>query len=132
MSKFMGKAVWVVAGAVLGSLAWAGEEPSAAFNRCMDASGGVTASVLECIQDETEQQDARLNWVYKVLSRQLSAERRQELLVAQRLWIKYRDANCGFYLDPEGGSMAAIMASDCVMQMTLQRASELQGFVEPE
>jgi uncharacterized protein YecT (DUF1311 family) len=73
---------------------------------CMDKSGGGTAEMIECASDEKARQDARLNEIYKKLMSKLPAKRKKELLEAQRAWIKFRDANCSFYHDPEGGTAA--------------------------
>ena len=100
------------------------------FNACMEKSGGVTQSMVECIGAETQRQDARLNKVYKALAANLSPERKKQLQEAQRAWIKFRDANCGFYYDPDGGSMARVSANDCVMTMTGNRAKELENLTQ--
>lgn len=100
------------------------------FNACMDKSGGVTQSMVECIGAETQRQDARLNKVYKTLAANLSPERKKQLQEAQRAWIKFRDANCGFYYDPDGGTMARVSANDCVMTMTSNRAKELENLTQ--
>ncbi len=103
---------------------------STQYSQCMDNSGGVTVSMLDCIAAETKLQDDRLNMAYKEAMSQLSAERKKQLKEAQRAWIKFRDANCDFYFDPEGGTSASVMASDCVMSETAERAAELEGFLE--
>ena len=59
--------------------------------------------MLNCNAAEIELQDARLNKAYKEVMSQLSESRKKELRDAQRAWIKYRDANCKFYADAEGG-----------------------------
>lgn len=100
------------------------------YSSCMDNSGGVTVEMHNCIGDEHASQDARLNQAYKKLTSQLSADRKKELLAAQRLWIQYRDANCKFYADPDGGTMATINAASCGLEMTAQRAKELENFAE--
>lgn len=92
----------------------------------MDQSNGVTSNMLACIGEELEKQDARLNSAYRTLTSQLNAERKQQLVAAQRLWIQYRDANCQFYADPEGGTLATLSANQCVLDETSQRASELE------
>ncbi|WP_223295267.1 lysozyme inhibitor LprI family protein [Allochromatium vinosum] len=66
------------------------------YSSCMDQAGGVTVEMLDCIGEELNTQDARLNGAYQKLRAQLSAERRKALQSAQRLWIQYRDANCDF------------------------------------
>jgi uncharacterized protein YecT (DUF1311 family) len=96
----------------------------------MDRSGGVTAAMLDCIGAETKSQDQRLNKVYREVMAQLPAARKKQLQDAQRAWIKYRDANCGFYADPDGGTMATVLASDCFMSATAVRADELEGLMD--
>ena len=100
------------------------------FSACMDKSGGVTVDMLDCISAETKRQDDRLNKAYKEVMAQLSPARKKQLQDAQRAWIKYRDANCNFYADPDGGTMATVNANDCFMSATEARAKELEGFKE--
>ena len=95
---------------------------------CMDKSGGTTVGMIDCITAETKRQDVQLNKVYKALMAELSAPRKTQLQEAQRAWIKYRDVNCGFYYDPDGGTLAAVNANDCVMSATANRARELENF----
>ena len=97
------------------------------FATCMDKSGGVTQAMVECTVAETQRQDARLNKAYKTLMAGLSNDRKKQLQAAQRAWLTFRDANCGFYLDPDGGSIARVSANDCVMTMTATRATELEN-----
>jgi uncharacterized protein YecT (DUF1311 family) len=100
------------------------------FDACMDKAGGVTASMLDCIGAETDRQDARLNAAYKKLMGTLAPGRQASLKSAQRLWIGYRDANCAFRADPDGGTLAGVTAADCVLTMTRDRAQELEGLTE--
>lgn len=103
---------------------------SQSYNSCMDKSGGVTADMRDCMGQEYKRQDARLNKAYRNLASQLSAGRKAQLLAAQRLWIQYRDANCKFYLDSDGGTMALINADSCGLDMTARRAKELESLVQ--
>jgi uncharacterized protein YecT (DUF1311 family) len=103
---------------------------TARFSSCMDQAGGVTVEMLGCIGEELNTQDARLNGAYQKLRSQLSAERQKALQAAQRLWIQYRDANCDFYHDPEGGTLHRVMAADCRLRETAERAKELEGLAE--
>lgn len=96
------------------------------FSTCMDKSGGVTSNMIDCIVAETKLQDARLNKAYKALGAELSTARKAQLLEAQRAWIKFRDSNCNFYDDPDGGTMARVSANECVMRTTTERARELE------
>ncbi len=101
------------------------------FSVCMDKSGGVTQHMVECIDAEIKRQDARLNKAYKAVVADLNPERKKQLLGAQRAWLKFRDTNCDFYDDPEGGTTARVQAVDCVMTMTANRATELENFKQP-
>ncbi|HEY8098198.1 MAG TPA: lysozyme inhibitor LprI family protein [Methylobacter sp.] len=105
---------------------------SQTFSTCMDQAGGVTQSMVECIGAETERQDVRLNNAYKDIMSGLSAERKKQLQEAQRLWLKYRKANCDFYYDPDGGSIARVNANDCFMSAIATRAKELEAFKQQD
>jgi uncharacterized protein YecT (DUF1311 family) len=100
------------------------------FSACMGKAGGIDDAMHECIGAEYKKQDARLNKNYRTLFASLTAERKKQLQTAQRLWIQYRDANCNFYADPDGGTQALIGAADCSMQATAARATELENFIQ--
>lgn len=103
------------------------------YEKCMNASGGITFNMSECISAEAEFQDVRLNKSYKEVINQLPAERKKELQNVQRLWIQYRAAKCDFYEGMyEGGTIAPVMKMDCDMQMTATRAKELEGMIEED
>jgi len=93
---------------------------------CMDKSGATTMDMIGCITAENQRQDAGLNKAYKALMAQLPPPRKAQLQHAQRAWIKYRDANCAFYDDPDGGTLARVNANACVMTATAERARELE------
>lgn len=110
----------------LSLVAQADELYTGRYASCMDESGGVTVNMMNCIAEEIRTQDARLNGAYQKLRGELSDERRQELLAAQRLWIQYRDANCQFYATA-GGTLAMVASNECVLRETAQRAAELEN-----
>ena len=56
-----------------------------------------TVEIVACVQDHTKVWDTRLNSAYKELRARLPDRRKVILRDAQRLWIKYRDANCEYY-----------------------------------
>lgn len=97
------------------------------YSDCMDKSGGVTETMVGCIIIEYQHQDARLNKAYQALMGDLGAERKKQLQIAQRAWIKFRDTNCKFYDDPDGGSLARVNANGCMMSTTADRAGELES-----
>ena len=69
--------------------------------------------------------DHRLNAAYKALQARIEANQRQSLLSAQRLWVQYRDANCGFY-GVQDGSIRQVQAAEYIRSMTEDRARELE------
>ena len=83
--------------------------------------------MLDCISAEYTRVDKRLNNAYKKLMAKLSAERKKELQEAQRLWLKFTDANCQFYNDPDGGTSARLNANECSVTVRILRAEELES-----
>jgi uncharacterized protein YecT (DUF1311 family) len=84
-----------------------------------------TLAVVECVQAKTNVADQRLNAAYKALQARIDAAQGQPLLAAQRLWVQYRDANCGFY-GVQDGSIRQVQAAECIRSMTEDRAHELE------
>ena len=106
-------------------IAAADTEMTQEYSTCLEKSNGVTVEMINCTLAETIRQDALLNENYKRLISKLTTERKNALIEAQRNWIKFRDTNCGFYADPEGGSAARLAAHECILNATAQRAKEL-------
>ncbi len=101
------------------------------YTACMEKASE-TDAMLACIATETKAQDGRLNAAYKKLGAQLEPDRKKQLQAAQRLWVQYRDANCGFYADPDGGTNALVNSNDCVLQATASRARELDSLADDQ
>ncbi|HEY6992323.1 MAG TPA: lysozyme inhibitor LprI family protein [Xanthobacteraceae bacterium] len=106
--------------------AQAEERTSRSYAACLDKTGGVTSAMQDCIREELERQDRRLNGAYQALMGSVPEKRRAQLRDAQRKWIAFRDANCEFYYDPQGGSAARLASNECVVTLTAQRAHELE------
>ena len=113
----------IAAAALIGvaAFAFAGEqgEPE------QDCDGG-TPEMVECLKAKTVYWDKRMSIVYQRLLKAGKPKQREQLRVAQRLWIQYRDANCLYY-DLGEGTIARIDAGECVRSMTETRARELEG-----
>lgn len=107
-----------------------GVKLSPAFDKCITKAAAVDPAVLECIGNEHEVQDRRLNSNYKALMGKLDAPRKKQLQEAQRLWLKYVEANCDFYYDPNGGTSARMMSAQCSVEARAQRASELEDLAK--
>lgn len=108
-----------------GVLAPALADDAPAYTRCMDAAGGVTSHMLDCIAAELGAQDVRLNRSYRAAMGALGADQQTRLRDAQRLWIQYRDANCTLLGSLTGGSIDRINGAACLLGMTQERADEL-------
>ncbi len=95
-----------------------------------------TVQIVECINSNAKTWDRRLNTAYKALQQRIDPSQAQPLKSAQRLWIQYRDANCGFYASADG-SIRQVEAAECLRAMTQQRtceldaASNMEGKVSP-
>ncbi len=87
---------------------------------------GSTYEMVDCLKAETAQWDKRMTIAYQRMLNTGVARQREQLRVAQRLWIQYRDANCLYYGLGEG-TIARIDAGDCLLRMTQSRALELEG-----
>lgn len=101
------------------------------YTLCMEQSEGVTSRMIVCIGAEYDRQDQRLNQHYQQVMSGLSSARKSQLRTVQRQWLIYRDANCQFYADPDGGSLARVEANACLMRMTAARAEELGQMLSP-
>ena len=100
------------------------------YSRCIEKAGGVDPSVLDCIAEEYDRQDQRLNAAFRKLMGSLKGERKKKLLEAQRLWVKYTEANRAFYYDPNGGTMARMQAAECGVTARIERAAELDDLAK--
>jgi uncharacterized protein YecT (DUF1311 family) len=103
------------------------QDLSAKYAKCIEQSGGTDPGMLDCMGAEEKRQDKRLNDAYKKLMSELNPERKKELQEAQRLWLKYVEANCNFYLDPDGGTAAKLAATECPVLAKAARAKELEN-----
>jgi uncharacterized protein YecT (DUF1311 family) len=121
----------LLAGTLAAASARAGEPQfSPALDTCLDKAKGVTADMVDCIGAEIAVQDKRLNDAYKAAIAKLTPRRQKELQGVQRLWLQFRDANCKFAYDPDGGTMAHVESTGCIMSMTAERAQELEAIVD--
>lgn len=100
---------------------------TAEYGKCIDQSGATDPKILDCMSDEYDRQDKRLNQAYQKLLAQLTPERKKALQEVQRLWVKYTEANCNFYHDPNGGTSARQSAYQCRIDARASRATELES-----
>ena len=116
----------VTAVALVGAAAFAfAGEQGEAEQRC----DGSTYEIVECLKAQTAQWDKRMTIAYQQALKDAEGKQREQLRVAQRLWIQYRDANCLYYGLGEG-TIARIEAGYCMKELTQTRAVELEPKTE--
>ena len=90
-----------------------------------------TMGIVDCLAARTKVWDQRLNKAYQTLLQHIQPPQRDPLKAAQRLWVQYRDANCGFYAAHDG-TIREVEAADCLRSMTTQRALELEEAIKSQ
>ena len=119
----MFRIVFISAAALIGAAAFAFAGDQDERDQSCDGS---TAEMVECVNAKTAYWDKRLNIAYQQAMKDVQAKQGEQLRLAQRAWVAYRDANCLYY-DLGEGTIARIEAADCMYTMTQARAKELEG-----
>ena len=88
---------------------------------CIEQSGGVTPAVQDCIAEESDHQEARLESAYIALVAQEAS-----LEAEQATWLITRDKACAWDAEEEGQGQR-LEANECRLTMTAERARELEG-----
>jgi uncharacterized protein YecT (DUF1311 family) len=87
----------------------------------------MTSDFVSCLAKAIDASDAKLNSLYHRLRNKLAGEDADNLLTTQRIWIKYRDANCSAERALYGHGTAAHPAYlACIEAMARARTRELQ------
>jgi uncharacterized protein YecT (DUF1311 family) len=101
-------------------------------------SGNLTApaGLANCVAGEFTRADKHLNSSYRSLLARAANEdesigennagERPSLIKAERAWITFRDAQCGYFSARIQEGEARLAAQRCRTVMTLQRAKELE------
>ncbi len=104
---------------------WPAQHMNESDSPCTNAV--VTSDKVSCLSGAKDASDAKLNSVYQSLRKRLEGEDADRLLETQRIWIKYRDANCSAERALYGGGTATHLAYlACIEAMTRARTKELQ------
>jgi uncharacterized protein YecT (DUF1311 family) len=87
----------------------------------------VTLAMENCFDKAYKAADSGLNQTYSQISKVLQPDELEQLKVAQRLWIQFRDATCtaesNLY---NGGTASAPAYSACLEELTRQRTADLK------
>ncbi|WP_420584451.1 lysozyme inhibitor LprI family protein [Ruegeria sp.] len=108
-----------------------------AAGACQTAPGNdTTIGMAQCIQAETQVWDTFLNEQYQLRISELSEQSpglSDQLRNAQRAWISFRDAECALtYSIWSGGTIRTIIAANCMLTETAERAVELRDLGKME
>ncbi|KVM03612.1 hypothetical protein WJ56_10895 [Burkholderia ubonensis] len=99
------------------------------------ANAADQASMSACAERAYRKSDAELNRAYEAVTARVRANRplAEKLVSAQRAWVAYRDAECGFSsAGAEGGSVHPMVVSMCLDDLTKARTESLQGYLSCE
>lgn len=101
----------------------------ASHNSCENAS--TQAQINACSASDYAAEDSRLNTSYSRLQSLLSTSEKNQLKIAQRAWIDFRDKSCKFDTrNSVGGSIYSTVLSSCLTSYTEQRRNQLDEQIE--
>lgn len=99
---------------------------------CVAQADVAEEEVNQCSLVELALLDKNLDVVYKALSEHLGEERKKALLSAQRLWTKFRDANCAVAVTADQEERGKMEKLVCLIVMTMNRTTELKDYLWAE
>ena len=99
----------------------------------VNCANAVTQQAMNlCAHQEFEASDKKLNQTYQQLLSRLRGEPRRLLATAQQAWVGYRNTTCAYKYDGyTAGSIASMMYSNCLRQVTERRIKDLESYVQP-
>jgi uncharacterized protein YecT (DUF1311 family) len=97
-----------------------------AYTECL-AKANTTPAIKACITAEQGRVDAELNQVRQQLVTKLDASEKALFVKAEQSWIAFREAECKFAASRfAGGSVAAVAERICLIDLTVQRTTDLR------
>ena len=112
---------------VLSSCLHAQNAPQAQESSATCDAATTTAAMRACENDRYETARQEMETAYHSLLTQLREPRKKKLMVAQRAWLRFRDANADFQASAaEGGTLAPLVKISALEAMTTARAAELK------
>ena len=98
-----------------------------------DCSGrsGTQRALEDCAAADHKAADAELNRVYRVVQARLKGDppAARALTAAQRAWLGFRDAECAFRTGSGGGSITAMVQTQCLAELTQARSKALGAYL---
>lgn len=116
----------------LPSLVWANVEERDEYARCLASDAGqTTVGMVECSNAEASRLDKVLTENYREIMSITTPAHSKALRDAQRIWLKFRDAevkaSAALY---EGGSLASVIAGSTYISVTKQRLIEINALLQ--
>jgi len=96
------------------------------FTDCLNSKTETDEAKVKCVVAETKRQEVRMDRAYKQAIAALEPKPKVRFQEAQRLWVKFRDAQCSFYSLLYVGIQGSSEAADCALTATTDRATELE------
>lgn len=99
---------------------------------CLDVPANQSnQGMIRCMDVSHSAWDSLLNDAFRAAMEQLDADAQTALRQAQRSWIAFRDDGCAVWMEVyRGGSMARLIAADCLREKTAQRTLDLQAIAD--
>jgi len=80
----------------------------------------------ECLVHQLRVAETHLEQAYQALRFDLDSGAKGRLLKSQRLWVKFRDAECTRVMDyAGGGTIASTLYLSCMLELTDRRIGDL-------
>ena len=83
-------------------------------------------AILACLTAEVKRQEGRVSSAVARAAKSLTGDEKQKLDSANTAWRTFRNANCNFYADPKGAPPANLENADCLLNLTVGRAQEME------
>jgi uncharacterized protein YecT (DUF1311 family) len=104
------------------------------LTKCLNKKDISNAEMCNCIIAARNEWDKELNKYYKLLMSKLTKEASQDLKLAQKNWITYRDKEFKFisryYYEEKEGTMWFAVSEERKMELVKDRAIELIEYYE--
>ena len=97
-----------------------------------DAPGLSQAELNDCYGNVYKKPDAELNVLYQQITDRLKDDKATTtlLVAAQRAWIAFRDAECGFSASGvSGGTAYGVILAICLDRLTAKRIDDLKNYL---
>jgi uncharacterized protein YecT (DUF1311 family) len=107
-----------------------GAQAQTNYRACMNVAV-TTGDMKACQTAGLAEADAWLNAAYRKAMDALPVDQQEKLRKSERLWITFRDADCGAFYGKDTGTMASIQGGACMLDRSEQRIQNLAEFSNP-